>query len=270
MAESGVAAAAAWIVEARLARRAIGPHPDVTTMELGYEVQQAANALLEQQLGPRVGHKIGGTTAPMRAYLNLPEPVGGEIFATHRPSRTGRCCGSPTTAGRGSRPRSRVRLGQDLPPQDDLYTPEDVAAAVDEVMAAIEVVDDRYEDFRTLGAPTLVADNAFDAGSVLGHAVRDLNPMDTGRLRARTLVDGREVATGLSDMLLGHPMDALAWLAEPPLQPGPRPRGRQLRQLGARSRPVQWLAPRRPRSGSRSRGWGRSSFGSPDRALSRS
>src|SRR4051794_41838464 len=81
MAQSGVEAAASWIVEARLARRAIGPHPDVTTIELGYEVQQTANALLEQQLGPRVGHKIGGTTAPMRAYLNLPEPVGGGIFA---------------------------------------------------------------------------------------------------------------------------------------------------------------------------------------------
>src|SRR4051794_24040716 len=125
MAESGVAAAAAWIVEARLARRAIGPHPDVTTIELGYEVQQAANALLEQQLGPRVGHKIGGTTAPMRAYLNIPEPVGGEIFATtvHPDGATLRLADYRRP---GIETEIAVRLGQDLPPPDDLYTPEDV------------------------------------------------------------------------------------------------------------------------------------------------
>jgi 2-keto-4-pentenoate hydratase len=239
MAESGVAAAAAWIVEARLARRAIGPHPDVTTIELGYEVQQAANALLEQQLGPRVGHKIGGTTAPMRAYLNLPEPVGGEIFAT-TVFPDGATLRLADYRRPGIETEIAVRLGQDLPPQDDLYTPEDVAAAVDEVMAAIEVVDDRYEDFRTLGAPTLVADNAFDAGSVLGHAVRDLNPMDTGRLEARTLVDGREVATGLSDMLLGHPMDALAWLANRRSSLGLGLEAGSFVSLGSIT-PVQWL-----------------------------
>jgi 2-keto-4-pentenoate hydratase len=80
-------------------------------------------------------------------------------------------------------------------------------------MAAVEIVDDRYEDFRTIGAETLLADNAFNAGSILGEPVRDFNALDLAALRARTLIDGREIATGLSDMLLGHPMDALAWLA---------------------------------------------------------
>ena len=239
MADERVAAAAAWIVEARLMLRPIGPHPDLTTLELGYAAQQEANALLEERLGPRVGHKIGGTTAPMRAYLNLPEPVGGEIFATtvHPDGATLRIADYRRP---GVETEIAVRLGQDLPPQDDLYTPEDVAAAVDEVMAAIEIVDDRYEDFRTLGAPTLVADNAFDAGSVLGPAVRDLNPMDTGRLQARTLVDGREVATGLSDLLLGHPMDALAWLANRRSSLGLGLEAGSFVSLGSIT-PVQWI-----------------------------
>ena len=41
-------------------------------------------------------------------------------------------------------------------------------------MAAIEVVDDRYEDYRALDTPTLVADDFFNAACVLGRAGRGL------------------------------------------------------------------------------------------------
>ena len=39
-------------------------------------------------------------------------------------------------------------------------------------MAAIEVVDDRYADYRALDAPTLVADDFFNAACVLGRRSR--------------------------------------------------------------------------------------------------
>lgn len=207
-----IAAAAAQVAGARLARRRLGRLEGLATLEDGYDVQQRANALLEERLGPRVGHKIGGTTAPMRAYINVPEPVGGEVFATivhaggatlaladyHRP---------------GVETEIAVRLGSDLPSRGQPYTREEVAGAVDGLMASIEIVDDRYEDFRALGGAGLIADNAFDAGVLLGPAVRSLDPMATDRLRARTLVGGEAVAEGLGEALLGHPMNALAWLA---------------------------------------------------------
>jgi 2-keto-4-pentenoate hydratase len=115
-----------------------------------------------------------------------------------------------------------------------------VTAATEAVMAAIEIVDDRYEDFRTIGAQTLLADNAFNAGSLLSEPMRDFNALDLGALRARTLIDGQEVASGLSDALLGHPMDALAWLANRRSKLGPGLAAGTFVSLGSIT-PVQWV-----------------------------
>jgi 2-keto-4-pentenoate hydratase len=211
----------------------------VEGLEDGYAVQQRANAALEEHLGPRVGHKIGGTTAPMRAYINVPEPVAGEIFATIA-HPAGARLKLRDYVRPGVETEIAVRLGSDLPARGQPYTREEAAEAVDAVMAAIEVVDDRYEDFRAVGAATLVADNAFDAGSLLGEPVRGLSALDTGGLRARTLKDGKQVAEGLSDLLMGHPMDALAWLANRRSDLGLGLEAGSFVSLGSIT-PVQWV-----------------------------
>jgi 2-keto-4-pentenoate hydratase len=70
--------------------------------------------------------------------------------------------------------------------------------------------------------------------------VRDFNALDLGALRARTLIDGQEVATGLSDALLGHPMDALAWLANRRSRLGLGLEAGTFVSLGSIT-PVQWV-----------------------------
>ena len=55
------------------------------------------------------------------------------------------------------------------------------------MMASIELVDDRYDDFATIGGPTQIADNAFDAGGVLGAPVTRWHGLDLAALTARTL-----------------------------------------------------------------------------------
>jgi 2-keto-4-pentenoate hydratase len=78
MDEQTLTAAADTVVAARLARSRLPRLHGLTTVEDGYRVQQCANTRLEPHLGPRVGHKIGGTTEPMRRYLNVPKPMAGE------------------------------------------------------------------------------------------------------------------------------------------------------------------------------------------------
>jgi 2-keto-4-pentenoate hydratase len=80
-------------------------------------------------------------------------------------------------------------------------------------MAAIEVVDDRYEDYRSLDAPTLIADDFFNAGCVLGAPVATGRELDLAGLRGRMMINGVEVGTGRGRDILGHPLEALAWLA---------------------------------------------------------
>ena len=212
MDENARTAAAARVVTNRLGGGRLARLEALASLADGYAVQQQANALLEPQLGPRVGHKIGGTTAAMRRYIHAPEPLAGEIFAGQvHPD-------GASVAGRGYvrlgiETEIAVRLAEALPPRGWAYGRADVAAAVGAMMAAIELVDDRYADFTTVGAATLVADNAFDAGSVLGAPVAGWRGLKLGALTARTFKDGELVGTGTSDLLLGHPLDALAWLA---------------------------------------------------------
>ena len=126
-----------------------------------------------------------------------------------------------------------------------LYTvlgPDRGSAAVEACLAAIEVVDDRYSDFRELGVPTLVADDFFAAGCVLGPPVTGWRDFDLAALEAATAIDGVEIGRGHGADVMGHPLEALAWLAN-----GMAGRGRGLRRgqfvLTGSIVAVHWLAP---------------------------
>ena len=80
-------------------------------------------------------------------------------------------------------------------------------------MAAIEVVDDRYVDYRSLDTPTLIADDFFNAAWVLGEPVESWREIDLARVSGRMTINGDEVGTGAGGDILGHPLAALAWLA---------------------------------------------------------
>ena len=106
-----------------------------------------------------------------------------------------------------------MRLARPLPAAGAPYDEAGVAAAVGACMAAIEVVDDRYEDYRSLDTPTLIADDFFNAGCVLGEPVERWRELDLAALRGRMSINGSEVGRGRGGDILGHPLRALAWLA---------------------------------------------------------
>jgi 2-keto-4-pentenoate hydratase len=212
MDQEALARAAEQVVGSRLGRRRLARLAGLATIEDGYAVQQRANARLEPVLGWRVGHKIGATTAAMRRYLNVPEPMAGEVFAG-QVHGGGALVQAHDFVRLGIETEIAVRLGRDLPPRAAAYGRAEVADAVAAVMPSIELVDDRYDDFATIGGPTQIADNAFDAGCVLGQELAQWHGLDLAALSARTWKDGELVAQGLGEALLGHPLDALTWLA---------------------------------------------------------
>ena len=80
-----------------------------------------------------------------------------------------------------------------------------VAGAVEAYMPAIEIVDERYADWPRTEAATLIADDFFAAGCVLGEPVtRDVAP-DLAGLTGQTLIKGVEVARGIGADVMGHP-----------------------------------------------------------------
>ena len=199
----------------RLGRRplpALDPATRPADERTAYAVQDALHPLLSGTLGPVVGHKIGCTTPVMQAFLRIPNPCAGGVF-----ERTVHA--SPARVQHadflhvGVECEIVVRLGRDLTPAQAPFDRDAVAGAVASCMAGMEIVDDRYVDYKSLDTPTLIADDFFDAGCVLGSAVSDWRGLDLSAATGRTRINGVEVGRGRGADVMGHPFAALAWLA---------------------------------------------------------
>jgi 2-keto-4-pentenoate hydratase len=216
MKPSAVARAADLLSAARLDRRRFERLPEEcrpADLVAAYAVQDAVHARLEAAGGGAVGgHKIGCTTPVMQEFLGIATPCAGGVFApnVHRERGTFRHADFLHV---GVECEIAVRLAHDLPASGAPYRRARVGEAVGACMAAIEVVDDRYEDYRSLDTPTLVADDFFNAACVLGPPVAAWRELDLGAARGRMTINGTEVGTGRGGDILGHPFEALAWLA---------------------------------------------------------
>ncbi len=187
----------------------IRPHD----LDDAYTVQERLNELLSARgLGQPVGYKIGCTTPVMQQYMNIHEPSFGEVFAptVHRNSAVLRCA---DYAEPGVEAEIAAQLDADLPASGAPYDRDSVAEAVAACMASVELVDARYFDYRQLDTPTMVADNFFNAACVLADPVSEWRGIDLAQVQGRMDVNGEEFGTGAGSLIMGHPLEALAWLA---------------------------------------------------------
>jgi 2-oxo-3-hexenedioate decarboxylase/2-keto-4-pentenoate hydratase len=210
-----IRAAAEIIATARRDHGKLGPLPPdaaPATEAEGYRIQHAVHDLLAPAFGARVGYKIGCTSAVMQQYLNIPHPCGGGVFA-RGVHESGVSLRASDYIRVGVECEIAVRLARDLAGSEAPFTAEWVAEAIEAYLPAIEIVDDRYAQWETLGAPTLVADDFFAAGCVLGQPVPRSAAPDLLKVIGRAIVNDNEVAQGTGADVLGHPHIALAWLA---------------------------------------------------------
>ncbi|MCB9948670.1 MAG: fumarylacetoacetate hydrolase family protein [Rhodospirillaceae bacterium] len=185
------------------------PHLVPATEADAYAIQ-ARLARLREPGRAIAGYKIGCTTAVMQAFLSIDRPCAGILAADaiHR---------SPADVVHGAFRRIgveceiAVRLGRDLPPGGVPYDRTTVEPAIAAAMAAIELVDDRYVDYPGLDAWTLTADDFFHAGAILGPAVTAVP--DLAAVTGCMTIGGTVVGTGTGAHVLGHPFNAVAWLA---------------------------------------------------------
>ena len=199
--------AATMILEARKARRILAPLGEAAPRDVaeGYAVQREVAGDI-----PPAGFKIGATTKQMQQYLGLPHPVAGFVTRSSL-NEDGFTVPYAAFLGLGVECEVGVRLAIDLPFRPT--TCAEATAAVAEVFPAIEFVEKRYGDLAELGTPTLIADQVFHASGVMGRPAPDWRGLDLGAMRGEMFVDGASRGGGHGRDLLGHPMEALAWLA---------------------------------------------------------
>lgn len=205
------AEAARFIDEAHRTRAPYRNLPDgiaPTTVAEAYAAQAELCKLWTPRLGPVAGLKIATTTKVMQALMGIDHPCMGTIFAS-------RVHPSPATIARADYVNVRVecelavRLGRDLPKASAPYTRESARAAVSHIMAAFELIEDRFADYKSSKALSLIADNAWNGGIVIGPAKPLPASLDLDGIPGRLKRNGKEEATGKTD----DPMGALAWLA---------------------------------------------------------
>jgi 2-keto-4-pentenoate hydratase len=176
-----------------------------------------------------VGRKIGLTARSVQAQLGVDQPDYGMLFAD-----MALCDGDYVAPDAVLQPKVEAEvafmMGREVIQAD--ATPAEVIAAVEFVLPAIEVVGSRIEAWNIKLLDT-VADNASSGLYVVGHEPRRLQGID---LRLCGMVmerDGEEVSTGNGAACLGHPLNAVVWLARKMAEVGQPLRAGDLVMSGA-------------------------------------
>jgi len=213
-----LSSAARYLFEAHERRLRFAPlPPELAPRNIAeaHEIQDAFVALRAQKLGAIAGYKLALTSPQMRKFVGVEEPQAGIMLEStlHR---------SPARVRAVDYVRLivefeiAVRIGEDLPAADKPFSRERVAQAVDAVMPALELADDRGADYKVLPQYPLelIADNCWNEGAVLGDPVTDWRSIDLCAVCGVATINGDKVGEGRGADAMGHPLDAVAWLAD--------------------------------------------------------
>lgn len=183
-------------------------YPDIDVVD-AYEIQ-LINIRQRVAEGARVlGHKVGLSSKAMQQMMGVDEPDYGHLLDEMELFED-----IPVKTNRYLYPRVEVEVGfilsADLPGAG--CTEDDVLAATEALVPAIELIDTRITDWK-IGLCDTIADNASSAGYVLGEARVSPAGLDVKTIDAVLTCNGEVIAEGRSDAVLGNPVTAVAWLA---------------------------------------------------------
>ncbi len=172
-----------------------------------YAAQEAYYRLAEPVYGAVAGAKIATTTKVMQQLMGITHPCGGAIFA--RTIHT-----SPATVHAADFVNLRIEseialmLAADLPVSGAPWTRERVAPAATGAMAAFELIEDRNADYAQTEASSLIVENCWNGGIVVG-AAKAISAANLVGIAGRLTLDGKTVGEGRAE----DPAAPLAWLA---------------------------------------------------------
>jgi 2-keto-4-pentenoate hydratase len=157
----------------------------------------------------RVGWKVGLTSEAMQNQLGVDQPDFGPLLDDMEVADGGVCPLADLIAPRVEG-EIAFRLSRDL--EGDGLGDDEVLAACESAVPALEIIDSRIVDWRIALADT-IADHASAARYVVGSGGCAADELDLAAAAMRMLEDGAEVERGRGAAVLGHPVRAVAWLA---------------------------------------------------------
>jgi len=180
-----------------------------TDAAAAYTVQALNTAYWTAQGRRIVGRKVGLTAKTVQQQLGVDQPDFGVLFDDMAIGN-----GGALPAARVLQPKAEAEvafvLSEDITSLE--VSREQVERAIDYAVAAIEIVDSRIADWKITFADT-VADNGSAAFFVLGDDRKALAGLDLRTCGMALEVNGAVVSLGAGVACLGHPLNAVTWLA---------------------------------------------------------
>lgn len=177
--------------------------------EDAYAIQQRNIARRLEFGAKHVGWKVGLTSDAIQEWLGVDEPDYGTLLDTMVVADGGEVDTSALLQPRAEGEVAHV-LSRDLAGPG--VTAAAVLAATDFLLPAIEIIDSRIADWNIQWVDT-VADNASSGMFVLGSTPIRPVGVDLRLAGMKLRKNGRVVSTGAGAACLGHPVNAVAWLA---------------------------------------------------------
>lgn len=199
------------------------------TLEEAYAIQsELVERALRSGSDSIAGYKVGLTTEKMQKFCGVTDPIAGRIL------KSGVCASGALLRKSdfhrlGIESELALRVGKEVPVVGSNGSARDLLACVDAIAAAFEVIDDRDADYAHLEASSIVAENSWNKGIVLGEAMSPAAFGDLCNLQGRLLINGEQVATGSSSDVVSGPLSVLAWVAQ------------FAREAGHELQPGQWI-----------------------------
>ena len=202
------------LVTAERDRLAVGPVSD--HVEGGLTLDQA-HTISEENIQVRLdageemrGYKVGFTNIPVRDKMGLPDSTYGYLLDTMVLDSGGEFQMDELIA-----PKVECEICFKLksPLSGKGLTTGDVLAATEAVRASFEICDARIKDWKCPYAD-FFADNGFSARIILG-GKGWVSPDEVDLLNEEVILtrNGKELARGFGRDAMGHPANAVAWLA---------------------------------------------------------
>ena len=203
-------AMARWMWDARQRRETFRNLPDElhpASIAEAYAAQEIYYRLAEPAYGAVAGAKIATTTKVMQRLMGIDHACGGAIFARtihHSPAKLR----AADFINLRIESEIALKLGADLLASRAPWTSAAVAPAVAGAMPAFELIEDRHADYAKSQATSLIVENCWNGGVVLGKP-KSIPVAALVGIVGRLTMDGKAVGEGGAE----DPCATLAWLA---------------------------------------------------------
>jgi 2-keto-4-pentenoate hydratase len=177
---------------------------DRLTLDQAYRIQLGMIGRRVAAGEQHIGWKVGLTAKPIQEQFGFHEPVFGCILEN---KQSGHVFGRDELINPGFENELCLRVNRDLTGDVDMA---EVRAAIDAVYPSLEIIETRGD----LSAQIAVAlaDNAQQKTIILGTPL-PLGERALDKVAVGIEINGKIVATGRGDAVLGDPLNSVIWLA---------------------------------------------------------